>query len=49
MGTRLEILTTLYALEALLETDNTEKALEVIKKVIKEAETKQNEKAHRAD
>jgi len=41
MATRLELLATLYSLEALLETDNAEKALEVIKKVITEAETKQ--------
>jgi hypothetical protein len=36
--TRLEILTMLYSLEALLEDDKTEKAKEVIKKVISEAE-----------
>ena len=37
--TRLEILTLLISLEALLETGNEEKAKELIKKVIKEAET----------
>ena len=36
--TRLELLTMLYSLEALLEEDKTEKAKEVIKKVIAEAE-----------
>jgi len=36
--TRLEILTLLYSLEALLEEGKAEKAYEVIKKVIKEAE-----------
>ncbi len=36
--TRLEILTMLYSLEALLEEEKTEKAKEVIKKVIAEAE-----------
>lgn len=38
--TRLEMLTMLYSIEALLETGNPEKALEVIKKVIQEAENK---------
>ena len=36
--TRLELLTMLYSLEALLDEDKTEKAKEVVKKVIKEAE-----------
>jgi hypothetical protein len=36
--TRLELLTLLYSLQALIESDNTEKAKEVIDKVIKEAE-----------
>ncbi|MCL1875350.1 MAG: hypothetical protein FWF87_03725 [Synergistaceae bacterium] len=36
--TRLEILTLLYSLEALLEDGKSEKAKEVIKKVINEAE-----------
>ena len=36
--TRLEILTLLYSLEALLDEDKAEKAKEVIKKVINEAE-----------
>ncbi len=36
--TRLELMTLLLSLEALLEADNSEKALEVIKKVLKEAE-----------
>ena len=36
--TRLELLTLLYSLQALIESDNTEKAKEVIEKVIKEAE-----------
>ena len=35
---RLEILTMLYSLEALLDEGKAEKAKEVIKKVIKEAE-----------
>lgn len=43
MANRLDILATFYSLEALLETNNTTKALEVIKKVIKEAETKKSE------
>ena len=37
--TRLEILTLLYSLQALLESNNNEKAKEVIEKVIKEAES----------
>ena len=37
--TRLEILTLLYSLQALLESNNSEKAKEVIEKVIKEAES----------
>lgn len=36
--TRLELMTLLLSLEALLEEDKTEKALEVIKKVLAEAE-----------
>jgi hypothetical protein len=36
--TRLEILTLLYSLEALLDEGKAEKAREVIKKVINEAE-----------
>lgn len=36
--TRLELLTLLYSIEALLESGNTDKAKEVISKVIKEAE-----------
>lgn len=36
--TRLEILTLLYSLEALLDENNSEKAKEIIKKVIAEAE-----------
>jgi len=42
VANRLDTLATFYSLEALLETNNTVKALEVIKKVIKEAETKKN-------
>ncbi len=38
--TRLELLTILYSLQALLEEDKTDKAMEVIEKVIKEAERK---------
>ena len=38
--TRLEILTVLLSLKALLETNNIEKALELIDEVIKEAKTK---------
>jgi|GEM_PF-6871550 len=37
---RLDTLATFLSLEALLETNNTSKALEIIKKIIKEAETK---------
>lgn len=37
---RLEILTIMLSLQALLETGNTEKAKEVIEEVIKEAKTK---------
>lgn len=37
---RLDTLATMLALEALLETGNTEKAIEIIKEVIKEAKTK---------
>ena len=36
--TRLELLTLLYSLQALIESGNIEKAKEVISKVIKEAE-----------
>ncbi len=36
--TRLELMTLLLSLEALLEEDKPEKALEVIKKVLAEAE-----------
>ena len=36
--TRLELLTLLYSIEALLDAENAEKAKEVVKKVIKEAE-----------
>lgn len=36
--TRLELLTLLYSLQALIESNNSEKAKEVIDKVIKEAE-----------
>jgi len=36
--TKLELMTVLLALEALLESNNSKKALEVIKKVLKEAE-----------
>jgi hypothetical protein len=36
--TRLEILTLLYSLEALLDEEKPEKAKEIIKKLIKEAE-----------
>ena len=36
--TRLELLTLLYSLQALIEAGNTGKTLEVLEKVIKEAE-----------
>ena len=36
--TRLELLTLLYSLQALIESNNSEKEKEVIDKVIKEAE-----------
>jgi hypothetical protein len=36
--TRLELLTLLLSIQALLESDNTEKAKEIIAKVISEAE-----------
>ena len=39
--TRLEILTLLLSLKGLLETDNSEKALEVINNVIAEAQRKE--------
>ncbi|WP_300409950.1 hypothetical protein [Lagierella sp.] len=38
--TRLELLTLLYSLQALLEDGKTDKAKEVIDKIIKEAEQK---------
>ena len=38
--TRLELLTLLLSLKALLESDNTEKALELINEVIAEAKRK---------
>ena len=44
MANRLDTLATFYSLEALIETNNTEKALEVIKKVIKEAESSKTTK-----
>ena len=40
--TRLEILTLLLSLKALLESDNKEKALELIDEVIAEAKRKEN-------
>lgn len=40
--TRLEILTLLLSLKALLESDNKEKALELIDEVIAEAKRKDN-------
>ena len=42
--TRLEALTVLYSLEALLEEAKPEKAKEVIKKLIREAESKEAKK-----
>ncbi len=42
--TRLELLTLLYSLKALLDTDNVDKAQETIDKVIKEAETTKDNK-----
>ena len=36
--TRLELLTLLYSLQALLKSENAEAALEVIEKIIREAE-----------
>ena len=39
--TRLELLTLLYAIQALMETGNVDKAKEIIEKVIKEAERQQ--------
>ena len=36
--TKLELMTVLYSIQGMLELDNTEKAKEVIAKVIKEAE-----------
>ena len=41
--TRLELLTVLYSLQALLNADKTEETKEVIEKIIKEAEKKPNE------
>ena len=40
--TRLELLTLLLSLKALLESDNTDKALELINEVIAEAKRKDN-------
>jgi len=37
--TRLEVMTVLLSVKALLETDNTDKALEVINEVLDEART----------
>lgn len=42
--TRLELMTILLSLEALLEDGKSEKALEVIRKVLKEAETIKDDK-----
>ena len=42
--TRLETLTVLYSLEALLDEAKPEKAKEVIKKLIREAESKEAKK-----
>jgi hypothetical protein len=39
--TRLELLTVMLSLKALLETENTEKAKELIEDVIKEAKRKE--------
>lgn len=39
--TRLELLTLLYSIQALIDTGNTDKAKEIIEKVIKEAERQQ--------
>lgn len=36
--TRLELLTLLYSIQALMDTGNTDKAKEIIEKVIREAE-----------
>lgn len=40
--TRLELLTLLLSIKALLESNNTDKALELINEVIAEAKTKDN-------
>lgn len=42
--TRLELMTILLSLEALLEDGKAEKALEVIRKVLREAETIKDDK-----
>ena len=42
--TRLELLTVLLSIEALLDSDNIEKAKELIKKVIAEATKKDSDK-----
>ena len=39
--TRLELLTLLYSIQALIDTGNADKAKEIIEKVIKEAERQQ--------
>ena len=39
--TRLELLTLLYSIQALIDTGNTDKSKEIIEKVIKEAERQQ--------
>lgn len=41
--TRLELLTVLYSLQALLKLDKTEEAKTVIEKIIKEAEKESND------
>ncbi len=41
--TRLELLTVMLSIKALLESDNTEKAKELIDEVIKEAKRKNND------
>ena len=42
--TRLELLTLLLTLEALIEEGKNEKALEVLRKLIREAESKDSQK-----
>ena len=45
--TRIESLAVFLSLEALLETDNKDKALEIVREIIKEAKTTEQDKKRR--